>query len=52
MTITQNILTLYLLNQRLDKMIQFHNELFTEADEKLDENETENIIYIKMQLLF
>ena len=32
-------------------MIQFH-ELFTEADEKLDENETENIIYIKMQLLF
>ena len=33
-------------------MIQFHNELFTEADEKLDENETENIIYIKMQLLF
>lgn len=47
MTITQNILTLYLLNQRLDKMIQFHNELFTEADEKLDENETENIIYIK-----
>ena len=41
------ILSLNLLDNRLNKLVHIHNDLHNEADQTLDEKEPNNITYIK-----
>ena len=45
------ILSLNLLDNRLNKLVHIHNDLHDEADQTLDEKEPSNITYIKNETL-
>lgn len=42
-----HILSLNLLDNRLNKLVHIHNDLYDEADQTLDEKEPNNTTYIK-----